>query len=134
MKHYTADANAPLAYLADVLPDPADDVFKRAEHGTVVVEAPDIILGEVFYRLRGGTDVSGEDVNLTPEESWRSLHINGPVNVASFDAASMTELVPLVPEQSLHDAMLLGSHRARGTSAIVTRDPDFGDDATTLWA
>lgn len=135
MNRYTADTNALLAYLVDVLPDSAEEVFSRAERGTAVVEAPDVVFGEVFYRLQGGTNVSGVDLDLTPEESWRSLHVNGPVNVASLDATTMTELLDLVEEQSLHDAMLIANHRARGTDAIITRDPDIGAvrNVTTLW-
>lgn len=135
MKRYTADTNALLGYLVDVLPAAAENVFSQAERGTAVVEAPDVVFGEVFYRLRGGTDISGVDLDLTPAESWRSLHVNGPVNVASLDAASMSELIPLVEEYSLHDAMLVANHTARGTDAIVTRDPDLGDvrNVTTVW-
>lgn len=118
-----------------MLPAEAEAVFSRAERGTVGVEAPAVVFGEVFCRLDGGTDVSGVDLDLTPAESWRSLHATGPVNVASLDAASMPELLELFNEQSLHDAMLIASHRARGTEAIITRDPDIGDvrNVTTLW-
>lgn len=135
MNRYTADTNALLAYLVDVLPEAAEQAFSRAERGTAVVEAPDVVFGEVFYRLAGGTDVSGVDLDLTPAESWRSLHVNGPVTVASLDAASMTELLELVTDQSLHDAMLIAAHRTRGTDAIITRDPDIGAirNVTTLW-
>lgn len=135
MNRYTADTNALLAYLVDVLPESADEVFARAERGTAVVEAPEVVFGEVFYRLRRGTDVSGVDLDLTPAEGWRSLHVDGPATVASGDAASTAELVDCVGTESLHDAMVVASHRARGTDAIVTRDPDLGDrrDVTTVW-
>jgi predicted nucleic acid-binding protein len=118
-----------------VLPAEAEDVFSRAERGTAVAEAPAVVFGEVFYRLEGGTDVSGVNLDLTPAGSWRSLHVTGPVNVASLDAASMPELLELVAEHSLHDAMLIASHRARGMKAIITRDPDIGDvrNVATLW-
>jgi hypothetical protein len=61
--------------------------------------------------------------------------VNGPVTVASLDAASMTELLELVTEQSLHDAMLIAAHRTPGADEIITRDPDIGDirNVTTLW-
>jgi predicted nucleic acid-binding protein len=105
------------------------------ERGTAVAEAPAVVFGEVFYRLEGRTDVSGVELDLAPAESWRSPHVTGPVNVASLDAASMPELLELVAEHSLHDAMLIASHRARGMEAIITRDSDIGDvrNVATLW-
>lgn len=135
MKRYTVDTNALLGYLADVLPEAADEAFARAERGTAVVEAPEVIFGEVFYRLREGTDVSGVDLDLSPADGWRNLHVAGPVGVTSTGAASVAELVDTIDGSSLHDAMLVASHRAAGTDAVITRDPDIGDrdDVTTLW-
>lgn len=135
MRRYTADTNALLGYLAGVLPEETDEIFARAERGTAVVEAPDVTFGEVFYRLAGGTNVSGVDLGLTPAVAWRNLHINGPVNVANLGAAGMTELHGLVENFSLHDAMVVASHRASGTDVILTRDPDMvdADGVTTVW-
>jgi hypothetical protein len=47
----------------------------------------------------------------------------------------VAELVDTIDGSSLHDAMLVASHRAAGTDAVITRDPDIGDrdDVTTLW-
>lgn len=135
MKRYTADTNALLGYLADVLPDAADEAFARAERGTAVVEAPDVMFGEVFYRLRQGTNVSGIDLDLTPADGWRNLHLAGPVGVSAGGTATTAELVTTLDGLSLHDAMLVASHRATGTDAIISRDPDIGgrDDVQTLW-
>jgi hypothetical protein len=135
VKRYTADTNALLGYLADVLPDAADEAFARAERGTAVVEAPNVIFGEVFYRLRQGTNVSGIDLGLTPADGWRNLHLAGPVGVSAGSTAATAELVNTIDDLSLHDAMLVASHRAAGTDAVITRDPDLGEreDVATLW-
>jgi predicted nucleic acid-binding protein len=134
MNRYTVDAVGMLAYLADVLPAEADRCLQRAEHGTAVVQAPDVTFAEVFYRLAGGVEVDGEAVTITPEQAWLSLGVAGPLSVASFGAADMTELLPLVGEQSIHDAMLVASHRAHGTDAIISTDPDLDDRGiATVW-
>lgn len=135
MNRYTADTNALFSYLADTLPPGADDVFSRAERGTASVQAPNIMFGEVFYRLQGGTVVDGVEVELTPQRAWQALSVNGPVSLAPFDRAAIRELLDVLPEFSMHDAVLVASHLAAETDAILTADPDIGGVRTiaTIW-
>lgn len=134
MKRYTADTNALLAYLADVLPADAEELFARAERGTAVIEAPAVSFGETFYRLHQGTNVSGVDLTLGPEGAWRALALDGPVNVADLETAGTAELATTAGAYSLHDAMIVAVHHARDTDGIITRDPDFRDsDVPTVW-
>lgn len=136
MKRYTADTNALFSYLADTLPQAASDVFDRAERGTASVQAPNVMFGEVFYRLQGGTVVNGIEVTLAPERAWQALSVNGPVSLAPFDQAAIRELLSVLSEFSLHDAMLVASHLATETDAILTADPDIGDvrAVSTVWS
>jgi len=135
MKRYTADTNALLSYLADTLPAEADTAFRQAERGTATVSAPDVMFGEVFYRLGGGAVVNGTRVELAPQRAWRALAVDGPVSVASIDRAGVREVSTLAGEFNLHDAMLVASHTVGGTDAILTRDPDIADmrSVSTVW-
>ena len=132
---YTADTNALLSYLADTLPPDTDTAFRQAERGTATIAAPDVMFGEVLYRLSGGTVVNDIAVELQPQRAWRALAVDGPVSVASLDRAGVRELSTLVGEFNLHDAMLVASHIADSTDAIITRDPDIADvrSVSTIW-
>lgn len=120
MATYTADAVALLVYLVDALPKRADRVF--AEAGETVVEAPSTALTEVLYSVSCDKDVRGTTLSTTPEEVRRALIGNGPISVAPIDDEELAEYAKLVGEFSIHDGLIVASHRARGTDAIVTTD------------
>jgi hypothetical protein len=57
-----------------------------------------------------------------------------PVSVVSVDDAELTEYARIVGKLSIHDALIVASHRARETDAIVTSDGVIADAGyETVW-
>lgn len=122
MATYTADAVALLGYLVDALPRAADLVFAKAEAGETVIHAPSTALGEVLYSVSRDKDVRGVSLTGTPEDARQALVGNGPISVASIDDAELGEYARIIDEFSIHDALIVASHRVRETDAVITSD------------
>lgn len=134
MGRYTADAVSLLVYLVDALPDRVDRVFAEAEAGEAVIQAPSTAVAEVLYAVSRDKDVRGVDLAGTPEEARQALVSNGPVSVTPVGDAEMSEYAQVVGEFSIHDAMIVASHRAQETDAILTSDGVItGAGYDTLW-
>jgi len=134
MATYTADAVSLLVYLVDALPQEADQVFAEAEAGETVIQAPSTALAEVMYSVSHDKDVRGTSLTGTAEDARQALVGNGPVSVAAVEDAVLAEYAQVVDEFSSHDALIVASHRAQDTAAIITTD-GLIDEAgyTTLW-
>lgn len=134
MATYTADTVALLAYLVDALPRRADQVFAEAEAGETVIQAPNTALAEVLYAVSREKDVRGVTLTGTPDDAREALVGGGPVSVASVDDAELVEYARVVDAFSIHDGLVVASHRARGTDAIVTTDSVIAAaDYETVW-
>ncbi|WP_058365099.1 hypothetical protein [Haloparvum sedimenti] len=134
MPTYTADAVSLLVYLVDGLPSHADQVFAEAEAGETVIQAPSTALAEVLYSVSRDKDVRGVTLSGSPDEARQALIGNGPISVASIDEAELAEYASVVGEFSIHDGLIVASHRARGTDAIITTDGVISDsDYETVW-
>ena len=134
MATYAADAVSLLVYLVDALPSEADQVFAEAEAGETVIQAPSTALAEVLYSVSRDKDVRGVTLTGTPEDARQALVGNGPISVAPIDDAELVEYAQVVDEFSIHDGMIVASHRAQDTEAIITTDGEIGDaDYETVW-
>ena len=132
---YTADAVALLVYLVDGLPDGADRVFAEAEAGETVVQVPSTAFAETLYSVSRDKDVRGTRLNASPDEVREALLANGPVSLVPIGEADLAEYADLLSEFSIHDALVVASHRARGTDAVVTSDRVISDvGVPTVWA
>jgi hypothetical protein len=135
MTTYTADAVSLLVYLVDALPREADQTFAEAEAGETVIQAPSTALAEVLYSVSRDKDVRGVTLTGTPEDARQALVGNGPVSVAPVDDAEMVEYAQLVDEFSIHDGLIVASHRVQETDAILTTDGTIHDAGyDTVWA
>lgn len=135
MTTYTADAVSLLVYLVDALPREADQTFAEAEAGETVIQAPSTALAEVLYSVSRDKDVRGVTLTGTPEDARQALVGNGPVSVAPVDDAEMVEYAQLVDEFSIHDGLIVASHRVQETDAILTTDRTIHDAGyDTVWA
>lgn len=133
MPAYTADTVALLAYLVDALPERADRVFAEAEAGETVVQTPTTAVAETLYSVSRDKDVRGITLQGTPERAREALLDTGPVTVSAGDD-ELVEFAAVVDEFSIHDAMVVASHRAAETDAIVTSDGAVGDAGyETVW-
>ena len=134
MATYTADAVSLLVYLVDALPRTADQVFAEAEAGETVIQAPSTALAEVLYSVSRDKDVRDVTLTGTPEDARQALVGNGPVSVAPVDDAELVEYAQLVDEFSIHDGLIVASHRAQDTDAILTTDGIIRDAGyETVW-
>jgi len=122
MQSYTADAVSMLVYLVDALPPAADRIFAEAEAGEAVLQAPSTALAEVLYSVGHDKSTRGVTLTATPEEARRALVENGPVSLAPVDDRELIEYTQVESEFSIHDGLIVASHRARGTDAIITTD------------
>ncbi|WP_254545740.1 hypothetical protein [Halomarina pelagica] len=134
MVTYTADAVALLVYLVDCLPQPADRVFAEAEAGETVIQAPSTALAEALYSISRDKDVRGVQLIGTPEAARRALLANGPVSLAPGGEGELVEYVEVIEEFSIHDALVVASHREQGTDAVITTDGGIRDAGVpTVW-
>lgn len=134
MPTYTADAVALLTYLVDALPNRADQLFAEAEAGDTVLQAPSTALAEVFYSVSRDKDVRGVTLTGTPEDARQALVGNGPISVAPVADEELAIYTGIASEFSLHDGLIVASHRARETDAIITMDGKLSDaEVRTIW-
>jgi predicted nucleic acid-binding protein len=134
MATYTADAVSLLVYLVDALPREADQVFAEAEAGETVIQAPSTALAEVLYSVSRDKDVRGVTLTGTPEDARQALVGNGPISVTPVNDAELVEYAQLVDEFSIHDGLIVASHRAQETDAILTTDGVIRDAGyETIW-
>ena len=134
MQSYTADAAAMVAYLVDALPEAADRLFAEAEAGETVLQAPSTALAEVLYSVGHDESVRGVTLTGTPEDARRALVENGPVSLAPVDDAELIEYAQVESQFSIHDGLIVASHRSQGTDAIITTDGVIADaDYPVVW-
>ena len=132
MTRYTVDAVAMARYLVDQLPGAADDVFRRAEEGVDVIEAPTVTVSEAIWTAVNKENMAGIEVDTTPNAVLRGLVNDGPVQVAQADEQDLAVYGSLIYHHTMHDALLIANHRVRGTDAIISNDGAFTAD-DTLW-
>jgi predicted nucleic acid-binding protein len=131
---YTADAVALLNYLVDSLPRRADRIFAEAEAGETVIQAPSTALAEVLYAVAHDTNVRGITLAGTPEATRQALVGEGPIALAPVDDAELVEYTGIVDEFSIHAGMIVASHRAQETDAIITSDEVIREsEVKTVW-
>lgn len=134
MPTYTPDAVALLVYLVDPLPKRADKAFAEAEAGEAVILAPSTALSEVLYSISRVKDVRRVTLSGTPEEARRALLEYGPVSLAPVGDDELSEFAQVVDEFSIHDGLVVASHRARSTDAIIASDGVIEDAGLeTIW-
>jgi predicted nucleic acid-binding protein len=134
MATYTGDAVSLLVYLVDALPRSADQVFAEAEAGETVIQAPSTALAEVLYSVSRDKDVRGVALTGTPEDARQALVGNGPISVTPVADAELAEYAQLIDEFSIHDGLIVASHRAHETDAIITTNGVIRDAGfETVW-
>jgi predicted nucleic acid-binding protein len=133
MGAYTVDAVAMLRYLVDELPAEANEGFERAEQGIDRLSAPDVQLAEVLYHVSRGGKVADIELEGSPNDVFRRLVTSGPVDVATIGEHELAVFASEIDRYSMHDALLVATHRVHGTDAIVTKDRELCGEST-VWA
>lgn len=132
MATYSADAVALLYYLLDALPPAADTAFRRAESGIDVIRAPDVQVAEVLNQIARGGVVAGLELQGAPSDALRLLVADGPVGIDPIDTHELAVYGSIADQFSMHDGLLVATHRVRGGEAIITNDAAF-DALDTVW-
>lgn len=133
MKSYIIDAVAFLAFLADQLPNKADDVFKRAEKKQVKLFLPSIALGETLYTIYKGKDIFGKNVPVEKIELiFLILEEGDIIELVDLDIQAWRIFNGLtIPE--LHDRMIVTSFHHLKATAILTNDAEIAEAAPIIW-
>jgi len=133
LKSYIIDAVAFLAFLADQLPNKADEVFKRAEKKQVKLLLPSIALGEILYTIYKGKEIFGKNVPLEKVELiFLILEEGDIIELIDLDVKAWRIFNGLsIPE--LHDRMIVASFYHHKATAILTNDNEIADAVPVIW-
>jgi len=129
---YVADTVALARYLEDNLPKRANEVFEKAETGTVTILLPDIAIAEFIYvGLKGQLKVSDPTATISELLSdLQSSQFLRPVGVSS--KAWEVFINSKVPE--LHDRIIYSTAVVNEADAIITNDPEIiASTYHTIW-
>jgi len=78
--------------------------------------------------------VKGIQLSVSPLDAQRGLLDEGPFELVETSADELAVFGSLADHLSLHDALVVASHRQRGTDAILTNDPEIaGVGEPTVW-
>lgn len=133
MTRYTADGVAMARYLVDRFPPAADDCFTPAEQGINVIKTPTVAVSEAIWTAVNNQQVTGIEVETTPNAVLPGLVNEGPIQIAVANEQDLAVYGSLIDHHTLHDALIIANHRVRGTEAIITSDEEFADE-TTVWS
>lgn len=122
-------------YISWTRPPPeADRVFAEAEAGETAIQTPSTALAEVLFSVSRDERVPGVELSGSSEHARRALVETGPVSVARDGDEVMVEYAAIVDEFSIHDDLIVASHHAHGTEAVITADGVVRDAAVpTVW-
>lgn len=132
MKHYTTDAVGFIRYLVDELGSEADRLYTLAERGEVVIELPAIAASETLYRIQKGHPAKGVELPGTADDVVAGLRTFLPVVLVETTIDDLGHVAGARGTFSLHDAMVVASHRTRETEAILTTDTDIDERGVTV--
>lgn len=133
---YTADTNSLLYYIADVLPAAADAIYEEALNGDATILLPPIAAAEAAYILDNRESISGVKLRADGADLVAALDNFLPVTVTHSDMSDLRSMIGWLstfPKQ-IHDALILASHEARGTDAVITSDRKMQNAGVpTVW-
>jgi len=132
MKHYTTDAVGFIRYLIDELGTEADRLYSLAERGEVIIELPAIAASEALYRVQKGHPAKGVELPGTAEDVVAGLRGFLPVVLVETTTDDQEHVARSRGTFSLHDAMIVASHRTRDTEAVITTDTKITDEGVPV--
>jgi len=132
MKHYTTDAVGFIRYLVDELGTEADRLYSLAERGELVIELPAIAVSETLYRIQKGHPAKGVELPGSAEDVVAGLRGFLPVVLVETTIDDQEHVARSRRTFSLHDAMIVASHRTRDTEAVITTDTNITDEGVPV--
>lgn len=135
MKRYTTDAVGFIRYLVDELGSEADRLYTLAEQSEVVIELPAIAAAETLYRVQKGHPTKGVELPGSPDDIVTGLRSFLPVSVVETTVDELQYVAGSRGTFSLHDTMIVASHRNRETEAVITTDTDIEEHGVSvIWS
>ena len=133
LKSYIIDTFAFLAYLADVLPRKADEIFKKAEKKQVKLLLPSIALGESLYTIYKGKEIFGKVIPLEKIELiFQILRDQDILELICLNLEGW-RLFHGLEISELHDRMIVASLKLFKAEAILTNDSEISEGISTIW-
>ncbi|MEM4780292.1 MAG: hypothetical protein QXG03_01810 [Halalkalicoccus sp.] len=117
MDRYTVDAVAALRYLVDALGPRADELFGRAEAGSVLLQIPSIALAETLSIVASTSEIRGRPLQYDPVDAREKLVTTGPLTVVEFANADFPAYLDVLSELTIRDAMIVASHEPETPTA-----------------
>ena len=124
---YVADTHAWIYYLLDILPEGADEAFRKAERGEAIIYVPTIALAECIYLVERGR------ISLDYGELFSKLRIAG--NFVDIPLTlEIVEEAARVPLRELHDRIIVATAKLLG-AVLITKDEEIRASGLieTLW-
>jgi len=133
MDSYIIDTVAFLAYLADVLPEKANNAFKEAEKKNIKLILPSIALGETLYTIYKGKEIFRKSIPADMIDTiFQTLQNGEVIQLASMNIDAWKIFHGLdVPE--LHDRMIVATFYYYRAKMIITNDPEISERVPSIW-
>jgi predicted nucleic acid-binding protein len=133
MERYTLDAVGLLRYAVGRLPEAVVELFKRAGAGDCVIEIPAIAVVEAIYKFDKRDSVAGVELTRPATDVPDLVAHEMPVTVVEHGIEDIRVLAGIIDEYTIHDAMIVASHRVGETEAIITTDENISHRVPTVW-
>lgn len=133
MNRYTLDAVGVLRYAVGDLPDEVLEIFKESATGNAAIQVPVIAVIEAIYKFDKRDTVSGVELSRPAEDVLDLVSEEMPVTVVETSTTDIRILARDISDYSIHDAMVVASHKANETDAIITTDKTIQDRVPTVW-
>ena len=134
MESWVVDSVAMLSYLADILPAPADALFRRAENNEIELVLPSIVIGETLYTIYKGKEIFGKVIPLEKVDLiFEVLRASSMFRLVDMNVACW-EIFYGLKISELHDRMIVATCKHLGCDGIITNDPALETIVPTTWA
>jgi predicted nucleic acid-binding protein len=133
MDSFIVDTVAFLAYLADNLPEKADQIFRKAERKKVKLLLPSIALGETLSTIYKGKDIFGKSISLEKVDLiFNILQNKKTLELIDLSLEAWRIFHGLeIPE--LHDRMIASTFHSLNAKGLITNDPEISKKVNSIW-
>ena len=108
-------------------------MFKRAGAGDCVIEIPAIAVVEAIYKFDKRDSVAGVEVTRPATDVPDLVAHEMPATVVEHGIEDIRVLAGIIDEYTIHDAMIVASHRVGETEAIISTDENISHRVPTVW-
>lgn len=135
MDTYTIDSVTILRYAVGALPTRVQNVLSRSGAGTAELQVPAIVASETTYMADRNQSINGQTLSMDASDVVDVIRRQMNAKIVETTRDELAEIPPLIDTwaSQMHDAMVVASHLARDTDAIVTTDGKIQDHHSTLW-